>query len=856
MANSFQRCIEKIFTALRGKVSKAEITDAVNELMSRADNAEGSANDRLNEARDRLLADYTEAGLLAKRNHYLDSMKDLNRRRFYMSAPDPVLGLEAKLVGVNTPFKGSRDSAELLYRSRAEKWMAGLVHDLERAGLDKLFASRTLERDWARELFEINKGVLGKPGISKNAQALAIAKTLHNWQKLSIADINMAGGSIKSYSGYVTRTSHNPDTIRLAHGQSGKGGTLADRDQWIADTLPLLNVQRTFNTGNPHVVKEVMGKVWTALKSGEHFDLSSAQDRPSINVASQLSAHRELHFKDAESWLTYNEKYGVSNPTATVVHAFDAAARRLALLEKFGSKPRDAFEEDLLFLKNQYKGTEHYDKLKAAEQGLRNRYNQLDFSNNQPANKLFSQLASNWMALQAMAKLVRVPFTHIASLPTKAAALRYLGVPLANRYASIFSGLIRGAQGSERRAVAELLYTGAQSRIGHILSRHNVTGYDGASAALVDGGKGLMSRSQSLFFKLTGISALTDNERADAEAVMSRHYGMQRGLSWNELGDKEQRGLTLYGIEAPEWNAINKAEWDKFGERTYLTPKAASRLSDEDVRTYLEEANATQGRPRLPVNDEMIAKARADLADTIHAFYYDQGRYAIFEPGARTRAMVFQGTAQSSPNLYLALRLLAQFKLWPAEMVTRTWGRMIYGGDSGMEKLGGVLELAVGSIIFGTLAEGLRELVQMQDPITRMEKHPAQYIMRGFLRSGAATIMGDYLLGEYDRHGYSALGSLAGPTFSQIEDVLDLIHGGGPDNAHPWRTRAADALGLIKHNAPFLDMWWTFKAFDYLVFYRLQEAINPGYLKRMEKRMKDKQGIDFMLKPSAVAGGR
>ena len=46
---------------------------------------------------------------------------------------------------------------------------------------------------------------------------------------------------------------------------------------------------------------------------------------------------------------------------------------------------------------------------------------------------------------------------------------------------------------------------------------------------------------------------------------------------------------------------------------------------------------------------------------------------------------------------------------------------------------------------------------------------------------------------------------------------------------------------------------WTFKAFDYLVTYRLLDWLNPGYLRRYEQRMKRERCIDYWMWPSAVA---
>jgi hypothetical protein len=44
-----------------------------------------------------------------------------------------------------------------------------------------------------------------------------------------------------------------------------------------------------------------------------------------------------------------------------------------------------------------------------------------------------------------------------------------------------------------------------------------------------------------------------------------------------------------------------------------------------------------------------------------------------------------------------------------------------------------------------------------------------------------------------------------------------------------------------------------FKAFDYLVTYRLLDWLNPGYLRRYEQKQKRERGIDYWMRPSAAA---
>jgi len=53
-------------------------------------------------------------------------------------------------------------------------------------------------------------------------------------------------------------------------------------------------------------------------------------------------------------------------------------------------------------------------------------------------------------------------------------------------------------------------------------------------------------------------------------------------------------------------------------------------------------------------------------------------------------------------------------------------------------------------------------------------------------------------------------------------------------------------------NMPFANAIYTKMAIDYLIYYETLEWLSPGYLERMTRTMKDKQGIEFALKPQIV----
>jgi hypothetical protein len=147
-------------------------------------------------------------------------------------------------------------------------------------------------------------------------------------------------------------------------------------------------------------------------------------------------------------------------------------------------------------------------------------------------------------------------------------------------------------------------------------------------------------------------------------------------------------------------------------------------------------------------------------------------------PGARVRAILFGKHYQPGTPINTALGLLYQFKIWPADMVTRAWEREIYGtiGDGKYDRAAGLVEAAVAAIVFGTASEAVRDDIQGKDPIAKIKDHPIASLVEGGQRSGFGSLVGDFL---FDRHGFSAVASLAGPTYAQIDTLMGMLHGEG-----------------------------------------------------------------------------
>jgi hypothetical protein len=196
------------------------------------------------------------------------------------------------------------------------------------------------------------------------------------------------------------------------------------------------------------------------------------------------------------------------------------------------------------------------------------------------------------------------------------------------------------------------------------------------------------------------------------------------------------------------------------------------------------------------------------------------------------------------------LRFIGQFKSFGVAFTQKVLGREVYGYGSDTlgqalkdgQSLRGLANVILMTTLFGYGASAAKDLLKGKNPRSPTD---AKTWLAAAVQGGGFGIYGDFLLGQTDRFGGGLLGKVAGPVPGLIEDVDQLrakIMSG--DDAGPAALRTA------VNNTPFVNLFYTRMALDYLVLYEVQESMNPGYLRRMEKRAKKENGQTFWLSPS------
>jgi len=196
-----------------------------------------------------------------------------------------------------------------------------------------------------------------------------------------------------------------------------------------------------------------------------------------------------------------------------------------------------------------------------------------------------------------------------------------------------------------------------------------------------------------------------------------------------------------------------------------------------------------------------------------------------------------------------ALRAFWQFKSFPFTAVTKSLGREIYGGQALSSKIGGVVHMAVMGTLLGMLANAAKDVAKDRAP--RSWSDPAT-MAAGFIKGGGGGLLGDFLFGEANRFGISSIvASEAGPLFGTIDQMFSI-----KDRLFEGKDVAASVFRLARDNAPFVNLFYSRAALDYLFLWQWEEALNPGFLRRWERRVKQQTGQTFLVSPAKVAGGR
>ena len=834
-------CIDTIQAAAKAagrELNEEEMVELVGDLQARIKQLQATdgmlgLEDAALRAADEMGNQVKLAAAIEKRNALLNARRRAELVGYIRStwSDRPDLGLESFLVGTNVARAGARRSVAAEQKQLSQAYIAGFLHDIEAEGLKPFLTKGDLDADIADALWRMG---MDKPldGLSK--EAVAIAKVMQKYQETARIDANRAGAFIRKLPGYVVRQSHDPYKIQRAGFK-----------QWRDEILPLLD-ERTFEAGSD--VDGFLLATYNGLVSGVHLKVSTGQPngfKGPRNLAKKVSAERVLHFKDGLAWNQYNKVYGTGSLREAFLGGLDRSGDSTGMMRRLGTNPESnwnaALDELQLDLKNDPEGLR---KFQQDRNGLlRTRFSEIDGTSRMAVNHVGARVASNLRAWQSMAKLGGAVISAVTDLPVAASEMRYQGKGMLSSMGTLIGGMVKGKKPAEQREILSTLGVFFDSVRGEVVSKF--------SADDTLGGK--MSRAQQLFFKLNGLTWWTDTMRSTAALMMSHHLAYNRSLGWDKMNPDLQRTLELYDIDAGKWDLLRSTPAKEADGREYMTTQGIDSIPEEALAGYLTSKGRT-------VNDAAIGELREELRGSLRSYITDRASYAVIEPDARTRAIMRRGTQPGTVAGEL-LRFVGQFKAFPVAVLQKSIGRELYGRGyepsayganvgkelmqamrSGNGEKLGVAQLMLWTTLFGYGAMALKDIVKGREP--RPVDDPKTWVA-AMLQGGALGLYGDFLFGEANRFGGGLTQSLSGPTLGLIDGGYDLFA-----RMRDGDDAAAASFRFAIQNTPFANLFYTRTAMDYLFLHSVQEALNPGALRRMERRIEKENAQQFLLRPS------
>jgi hypothetical protein len=263
---------------------------------------------------------------------------------------------------------------------------------------------------------------------------------------------------------------------------------------------------------------------------------------------------------------------------------------------------------------------------------------------------------------------------------------------------------------------------------------------------------------------------------------------------------------------------------------------------DERIQQRAEQS-AKEFAELQPRIDRILDDTRSQVADRLQQFYADDLDSAVISPDARTLSFIRQGQQAGTP-IGEALRLFWQFKSFGIAVMQRAFLRELhgYGPKFGISQVKGLGLLMLGSLAFGYAAMSLKDMVKGKKP--RPIDNPKTWAA-AMAQGGGLGIYGDFLFGEANRMGGGFLETLGGPTVGKLADTKRLF-----DSAKSGDDVGAQGLRFLVSNVPGNNLFYTRMALDYLFLYELQEALSPGFLRRMERKAEQERGQEWWLRPS------
>tara|TARA_R110002153_G_scaffold166723_2_gene319256 strand:- start:1053 stop:3494 length:2442 start_codon:yes stop_codon:yes gene_type:complete len=605
-------------------------------------------------------------------------------------------------------------------------------------------------------------------------------------------------------------------------------------EKWYSDLEPRLDQSKMIDreTGLPFTRKKLLAEmkedydgIITNGRSGMLKDIESGKSSvgKSKEISNKRIASRFYMFKDADSFLEYNDLYGVGDSGLydSIINHLESLARDTAILEKMGPKPNALMRSlDLEMLARDTK-----DFKRKWTNGM---YQVLNgYVDSSVGEGWIFRTIGNTKNLLSAALLGAAPISAISDTAFVAATAKINGLS-ATRTLVRYAKLLNPASSKDRNLAKRSGYIADIAR-GSALADVRFTGEN--MGGKVTGWLAQFTNRASHLQTMT--KAAADASSMELEATLAELAIAK--TDWANVDKTFKDALELHGVTKDDWDIIKKAD-------VFSPEEGVSFLRSQDLLGI----------------EGVEARRLLDVGNKIDDFSQSLRMVATNEPALRTRAINTGAALGSDARRGTAIRGLSatflQFKSFP---MTVMFNHMIPSIKSAKQgKFGHAAYTFAGASILGGAALMLKDIVKGRDP---RDPNDPRFWGAAVLQGGGLGIFGDFLFGRSE-----LADAIGGPVVGLAEDVRSALVGNLEKLADDPTPKTIDrikrdAFNLARRNIPASTLWYSRLVVERYILDQLEEMVDPDYqqrVRRLENRMINQTGQEYFWRKGETSPDR
>lgn len=680
------------------------------------------------------------------------------------------------------------------------------------------------------------KEIFGKP--SGDAEIAGLAKSVQDVLEQLRQHYNRYGGDIKKLANYGIPQSHSHYKV-----------ISAGEKEWINTTFPMVDRSKYRHENgklmNDAEVKEVLKAVYNTIASEGHNKASvqahlvqSETDLPvGFNMQNLHQYHREVHFKDADSWVAYQEQFGEVNFHDLLSNHIRRMSTEIGMMQTFGSNPERLVKQlghDLLNkMMQDPKYVKDHRKIQKQATLINKHYDELA-GQALPVDSSLAQVGGMLRSWTVATKMGSAFITAFSDQATIKLASEMHGIA----YTKVFGKHLKQFANKEERDFAISIGLGVRE-MSNALVRFGDDGLASASTKLASANTKTRKIANAVI-RASGLNHITASaKRGFGVSLMHHVSNLNTKKDWVDLGPKDKKMLEGGGIKEDDWTLLQQIQRTEApsGEKLVTNKDIFNASDDLFLDTFQFDRT---GYTAQELADHAF-KLKEQLANKYYNYIYTETNAAVLEVGARESTFMGLGRERGTVTNELT-RFFWQFKQFPLSMIMRQWTRGMAQGTP-QEKFVYFAKLFAYTTVMGGLVAQIQNLTQgkdLDDPTT------LDFYMKSIVKGGSASFLADAISATADPTERSVKDFIIPAAFKDVMSIGTMVSGAGTAYlSERDSSYGAEAVNTVKNNIPFQNLWYSRLVFDRLVIAEMQELFDEGYRERKQRRQESNYNMSY-----------